>query len=103
MHHDDRKMSALGTVTDQLVTTPILLRKRRSVGCFIYPSGDMAQRIDCGHSLIGPGFICLDAPVMGQVIDPIQPLMLNASGRALPHRRAPPRYTPINVIAPRWT
>ena len=37
MHHDDREMSALGPGTDQLVTIPIPLRQRRSVGCFTYP------------------------------------------------------------------
>ena len=37
MHHDDREMSALGPGTNQLVTIPIPLRQRRSVGCFTYP------------------------------------------------------------------
>ena len=34
---DDREMSALGPVTDQFVSMPILLRQRRSVGCFTFP------------------------------------------------------------------
>ena len=38
MHHDDSEMSALGRVSDPLVSIPILLRQRRSVGCFNYPS-----------------------------------------------------------------
>ena len=37
MHHDDRQMSALGPVTDQLAAIPMLPRKRKSVGCFTYP------------------------------------------------------------------
>ena len=37
IHHDDGERAALGAVTDQLATIPILLRQRRSVGCFAYP------------------------------------------------------------------
>ena len=38
MHRDDSEMSALGRVSDPLVSIPILLRQRRSVGCITYPS-----------------------------------------------------------------
>ena len=37
MHLDDREMSALGPVTDPLVSIPIPLRQRRPVDCFTYP------------------------------------------------------------------
>ena len=37
LHHDDRDMSALGPVTDRPVSMLILLRQRRSVGCFTFP------------------------------------------------------------------
>ena len=36
MHHDDRDKPALGPATDPLVSIPILLQQRRSVGCFTY-------------------------------------------------------------------
>ena len=36
-------MSVLGSITDHLVTIPILLPQRRSVGCFTYPSGAFAR------------------------------------------------------------
>ena len=38
LHHDDRDISALGPpVTDRPASMPILLRQRRSVGCFTFP------------------------------------------------------------------
>ena len=37
MHHDDREVSALGPVTDPLVSIPIPRQHRSSAGCFSYP------------------------------------------------------------------
>ena len=48
MHDDDSDMPALGPVTDQLVSIPILLRQRRSVGCFTYPSMRACHLHLCG-------------------------------------------------------
>ena len=76
MHHDDREMSALGPGTDQLVTIPIPLRQRRSVGCFTYPrtENQNVTRVlaaSCGSRGRGAVRNCQTAPIgtkSGQIV-----------------------------------
>ena len=52
LHHDDRDISALGPpVTDRPASMPILLRQRRSVGCFTFPpaKSDEPELPLCDH------------------------------------------------------